>query len=168
MGRVIRQYRSDSKEAYTSFCNEYPQYNLSYTTWRKCLFNINYSYAEYILQSGDKVRLPNGFGDIAINKKKNAKYKIDPNTGKEKICLPVDWVESKKRGKKIYILNDHTEGYYFGWIFFRNSGKLKFSQCWGFKACRRGSRLLAKYIKDSSYDYASLYRVWQGYRKSYL
>jgi len=166
MGRVIRQYSSDSKEAYESFCKEYPQYNLPYKTWRKIIFNINYSYVDYILQSGDKVRIPSGFGDLAINKKKNAKFHVDPETGKEKICLPVNWPESKKRGKKIYILNDHTNGYYFGWIYFRETGKMRFSSTWTFKACRRSSRLLGQYIKDTENDWVSLYRVWQNYRTS--
>lgn len=160
MGRVKRQYISDGKEAYEDFTREYPEFKIDSKTWRNILREINFTYRDYALQTGERTKLPCGFGDISINKQKSCKIYVDKN-GKEKIPLSINWKATKEKGKRIYNLNDHSEGYRFGWVFFRKTGRLKFSDCWTFKASRDSSRLLAKYIKDEAGGYQYRYRQWR-------
>lgn len=163
MSRFKRQYSSLSKELYEDFISKHPKLNISYTIWKKAIYIINKSYRDYILETGERVKIPYGFGDISINKKKRKLTTIDPD-GVERICAPVDWVKTKKAGKKIYNFNDHTDGYYYGWIYFRRSGRMKFNMLWDFYSNRESARLLAKYIKDPKKDYKYRYREYLYYK----
>ena len=40
--------------------------------------------------------------------------------GKDRVALPIDWQKTKERGKVIYNFNYHTDGYFFGWMWFKN------------------------------------------------
>lgn len=158
--RVKVQYRSASSEAYEAFCRDYPKLVIPKDVWRALLQEINYTYRDYILQTGEKLRLPHGFGDLSINKKKNKRTRIDPKDGKEKICMPIDWAATKKKGKRVYNFNSHTEGYYFGWVYFSDSSRIIYPHLWRFKASRTSSRLLGKYLKDPDHTYQHMYREW--------
>src|SRR5690625_2693866 len=150
--RVKSQYRSDRKEVYERFIKEYPEYNISFKEWRKILYIINKSIRGYLFETGNKFRVPHGFGDLFVNKKKSKKTYTDKD-GNTKISLPVDWIKTRKKGKKDYILNDHTEGYRFGIMYAYRYSKLNLRKLWKFSACRGTYRLLAKYIKDKDRDY---------------
>jgi hypothetical protein len=80
--------------------------------------------------------------------------------GKEVINLPIDWQKSREKGKRIYNFNYHTEGYFFGWIWFRESTRLKNVDLWYFKPSRNTSRLLSHYIKTDD-KYQHLYNEWK-------
>jgi hypothetical protein len=73
--------------------------------------------------------------------------------------MAVDWQKSKKLGKKIYFLNHHTDGYFFGWVWFKGSARFKHSPLWYFKPARTTSRLLQHYIvTDDKYQHT--YQEW--------
>ena len=107
--RVAIEWRSGSKEEYEKFCKSNPNIKLSFIEWKNILYSFNDSFRSYILETGDKGKLPCGFGEFGINKKKRKKTKVLPN-GKEYINLPVDWKKTKEAGKYIYIFNYHTDG----------------------------------------------------------
>ncbi len=157
--RVLVEYRSGSKDSYINFCKSYPSIKLTFDQWRNILYGFNESFKTYLLETGLKGKLPSGFGEFAITKKKRKRTKINPLTGKEYINLPVDWKKSKEKRKTIYILNYHTEGYFFGWKWFKKSARLKFTQLWWFKPTRVTSRLLAHYLKTDN-KYQHIYKEW--------
>jgi nucleoid DNA-binding protein len=132
---------------------------LSYDEWRNIIYSYNELFKGHILETGDKARLPFGFGEFSINKKKRRRTIIDPD-GKEHINLPIDWQKTREKGKLIYNFNFHTEGYFFGWIWFKKSVRFKHSDLWFFKPCRTTSRLLSHYLKTND-QYQHLYREWQ-------
>ena len=113
--RTKIDWRSSSKENYNQFCKKNPSVKLTYDEWRNILYTFNESYKEYILETGDKAKLPYGFGEFSINKKKRRKLKNNID-GKEFVNLPIDWQKTKEKGKVIYNFNYHTEGYFFGWM----------------------------------------------------
>lgn len=156
--RTHTDYRTSSKENYINFCKSNPSVNVTYDQWKSIIYSFNESFKEYILQTGDKVKLPFGFGEFAINKKKRKNMKVDKE-GREFINLPVDWKKTKEKHKIIYNFNFHTEGYFFGWIWFKNTARFKQADLWFFKPCRSTSRLLAHYIKSDD-QYQHLYREW--------
>ena len=92
------------------------------------------------------------------NKKKRRKVKS--NGEKEFINLPVDWKRTKEKGKIIYNFNYDTEGYFFGWMWFKESTRLRNINLWYFKPSRATSRLLSHYIKTDD-KYQHLYREWK-------
>lgn len=156
--RVKVDWRSASKDNYISFCKENPHISLPFDMWQKIVYDINYSFRDHILETGDKIKLPFGLGEISINKKKRKKTKIIE--GKEFINLPIDWKRTKEKGKKIYNFNHHTEGYFFGWIWFRNTARFKHRELWFFKPSRITSRAIAVYInKEDKYQY--IYNTWK-------
>lgn len=156
--RVKVDWRSSSKENYIDFCKKNPTIILTYDEWRNIIYSFNESFREYILETGDKARLPCGIGEFSINKKK--RKKITEHNGKQYVSLPVDWKKTKEKGKIIYNFNFHTEGYFFGWIWFKKTARIKNVELWYFKACRTTSRLLSHYLKTND-QYQHMYCEWK-------
>lgn len=156
--RVKVDWRSASKENYNNFCKKHPSIKLSFDEWRQIIYTFTDGFKEYLLETGERARLPFGFGEFAINKKKRRKIKgVD---GKEFINLPIDWKKTKEKGKIIYNFNYHTEGYFFGWMWFKETARLKYLELWYFKPSRVTSRLLSHYLKTNE-KYQHLYHEWK-------
>ena len=156
--RVKIDWRSASLENYKNFCKKHPTIKLTYNEWRNIIYSFNEAFKNYILETGEKAKLPFGFGEFSINKKKRRKIKgVD---GKEFINLPVDWKKTKEKGKIIYNFNYHTEGFFFGWMWFKDTTRFKNADLWYFKPSRTTSRLLSHYIKTDD-KYQHIYREWK-------
>ena len=154
--RTKIDWRSSSKDNYNKFCKNNPSIKLTYDEWRNILYTFNESYKEYILETGHKAKLPYGFGEFSINKKKRRRLKNNID-GKEFVNLPIDWQKTKEKGKVIYNFNYHTEGYFFGWMWFKSTARFKNSDLWYFKPSRLTSRLLSHYLKTSD-KYQNIYQ----------
>ena len=151
-------WRSASKENYNNFCKKNPSVKLSFDEWRNIVYLYLDAFKEYILETGEKAKLPFGFGEFSINKKKRRKIKgVD---GKEFVNLPIDWKKTKEKGKRIYNFNFHTEGYFFGWMWFKDSARLKHTELWYFKPSRTTSRMLSHYLKTND-RYQHIYCEWK-------
>jgi nucleoid DNA-binding protein len=155
--RTKIDWRSSSKENYDKFCKNYPSIKLTYDEWRNILYSFNEAFKNYILETGEKAKLPFGFGEFSINKKKRRKKK---GLNDEFINLPVDWKKTKEKGKIIYNFNYHTEGFFFGWMWFKDSARLKHTDLWYFKPSRTTSRLLSHYLKTDD-KYQHIYHEWK-------
>lgn len=156
--RVKIDWRSSSRENYNNFCKKNPSIKITFNEWKNIIYLFNESFKNYILETGEKAKLPFGFGEFSINKKKRRKLK---GLNDEFINLPVDWQKTKQKGKIIYNFNYHTEGYFFGWIWFKESARLKHTDLWYFKPSRTTSRLLSHYIKTDT-KYQNIYREWKN------
>lgn len=156
--RIKIDWRSASKDNYNNFCKKHPTIKLSFDEWRNVIYSYNDAFKEYILETGEKAKLPFGFGEFSINKKKRRKMKgVD---GKEFVNLPIDWKKTKEKGKHIYNFNFHTEGYFFGWMWFKDSARLKHTELWYFKPSRVTSRMLSHYLKTND-KYQHIYCEWK-------
>jgi len=156
--RVKVDWRSSSRDNYNNFCKNNPSVKISFDEWKNIIYSFNESFKNYILETGERAKLPSGFGEFSINKKKRRKIKgVD---GKEFINLPVDWKKTKEKGKIIYNFNYHTEGYFFGWTWFKETARLKNSDLWYFKPSRITSRLLSHYLKTDE-KYQHIYREYK-------
>ena len=156
--RIKIDWRSASKESYINFCKTHSSIKLSYIEWKNIIYSFNEDFKIYILETGEKCRFPFGFGEFSITKKK--RRRIKGINGKEFINLPIDWQKTKLKGKYIYNFNFHTEGYFFGWLWFKKSTRIKNIDLWYFKPSRTTSRLLSHYIKtDEKYQF--LYQQWR-------
>jgi len=156
--RVKIDWRSSSKENYINFCKKNPSIKISFDEWKNIVYSFNESFKNYILETGEKAKLPSGFGEFSINKKKRRKVK---GLNDEFVNLPVDWKRTKEKGKIIYNFNYHTEGYFFGWVWFKNTTRIKNIDLFYFKPTRNTSRLLSHYIKTDE-KYQHIYREWKN------
>ena len=158
MSRVSVEWRSASKENYRLFCKKHPNLKLTYVDWEKIIYSFNDMFREHILETGNKEKIPLGLGEITIVKKK--RRKTITKDGIEHINLPIDWQKTKEKGKVIYNFNYHTEGFFFGWHWFKKTARFKHSNLWFFKPGRVTSRLINHFIKiDDKYQHT--YREWQ-------
>lgn len=156
--RTKIDWRSASKENYNNFCKKNPSVKLTFEEWRNIIYSYTEAFRDYILETGEKAKLPFGFGEFSINKKKRKKMKdID---GKEFVNLPIDWKKTREKGKRIYNFNFHTEGYFFGWVWFKDTARLRQSNLWYFKPSRTTSRMLSHYLKTDD-KYQNIYREWK-------
>ena len=155
--RVKIDWRTASKENYNNFCKKHSSIKLTFDEWRNIVYSFNDAFKNYILETGEKAKLPFGFGEFSINKKKRRKKK---GVNDEFVNLPIDWQKTKEKGKVIYNFNYHTEGYFFGWMWFKGSARLKNVDLWYFKPTRTTSRLLSHYIKTDE-KYQHIYREWK-------
>ena len=75
--RVKVDWRSASKDNYRLFCKKHPTIKLTYDEWRNIVYSFNEAFRIYILETGERVKMPYGFGEFSINKKKRRKqYKL--------------------------------------------------------------------------------------------
>ena len=156
--RIKIDWRSASKDNYNNFCKKHPSIKLTFDEWRNIIYTYNEAFKEYILETGERARLPYGFGEFSINKKKRRKMKgVD---GKEFVNLPIDWKKTREKGKRIYNFNFHTEGFFFGWVWFKDTARFRHSALWYFKPSRNTSRLLSHYIKTND-RYQHIYHEWK-------
>lgn len=158
MSRTKIDWRSSSKENYNDFCKKNPLIKLSFDQWKNIIYKFNDSFRNHILQTGEKIKMPNGFGEFSINKKKRRKKK---GLNDEFVNLPIDWQKTREKGKVIYNFNYHTEGYFFGWMWFKKTARFRNSEFWYFKACRFTSRLINHYIKTDD-KYQHIYKEWKS------
>lgn len=155
--RTRIDWRSASKENYNSFCKKHPTVKLTFDQWRNIIYTYTDYFKTYILETGERAKLPYGFGEFSINKKKRRKLK---GLNDEFVNLPVDWKKTKEKGKIIYNFNFHTEGYFFGWMWFKSTARLRHTDLWYFKPSRTTSRLLSHYLKTDN-KYQHLYHQWK-------
>lgn len=160
MPRVSVEYRSTGKDVFERFKQKHPTINITYTQWASVIYEFNYSFRDYLLETGRKEKFPYGFGWWAITKWR-PKKRVDVN-GQEIINLPVNWKKTKEYGKKIYHMNYNTEGFKFKWQWFYKSARFYKSSIWMFKPSRVTSRLLKHYldIPDANYQYR--YNEWSS------
>ena len=158
--RVKVEYRSCSKECYKQFKLNNPNVQISYTDWANIIYTHNYAFRDYLLETGERVKLPWGFGYLAISKKVRKLKRVSKVTGKEIMNLPINWEKTRQKGKHVYHLNLHTEGFGFRWKWFPNSARFAHADIWYFKPSRVSSRLLTHYLKQP--DYQHKYNEWDS------
>ena len=107
------------------------------------------------LLNNEPVRLPCNFGEIRIVKVKARYY---DNNGK--ISLPVNWVESKKLGKKVYHTNDGRENYIYRYKWFKR-GLHKGMNWYKFIPTRANKRFLKQHLEDKTKDFSEfIYKIY--------
>lgn len=110
--------------------------------FRKAVNLANTKIIDKIIFDNFEFNIPN-LGTLALKKKKIRKF-ID---GKFNKHLSVDWAATLKHGKKIYHLNEHTDGYKY-LLYFTQSIKFKNRNYYRFKIARQNDRYLAKILKN--------------------
>lgn len=158
MSRPKADYRTGGKEAYENFCKNHPTVKITYKQYQNVIRTCNEMIMNYVIDTGERFKLPFGFGDISIDKWKPKRFK--EYNGKKYINLPIDWQKTRKEGKWIYNLNAHTDGYRFGWKWFKSTAKFQSANCYTFKPARKHSRKLGECLKKPYSIYQHIYKEW--------
>lgn len=161
MSRSKCDFRMAGRHLYKEWCEEHPESDISYVEFQNIIYTFNEGFRDYLLETGQHGKLPWGFGDFVISKKKpRTKKKLED--GREIISLPIDWKKTKEAGTLRYHLNTHTEGFKFRIKWVIKSRRFKYSEVWTFKPSRISSRLLRHYINQG---YQHKYYEWDSVPK---
>ncbi len=104
MARKIRK----NKKSYTTY-DIYQQWSketgleVPYMRFKRILDKFNENVKDSLLNASEVFKMPYGLGYICV-----VKYKPKTYTDKS---LSVDYKTSKEEGKRIYHLNEHSDGY---------------------------------------------------------
>lgn len=157
--RVKVEHSQTSRKTYNEFCVEHPDIKISYLDFINIIYTFNYGFRDYLLETGMKAKLPYGFGDFAVSKRKQRLTRKIKEGGYEVTALPIDWKKTKQHKKYIYHMNAHTNGFKFRLKWFCSSARLfKWAEIWNFKPSRVTSRLIKHYVVDL--NQADRYYQW--------
>lgn len=162
MPRYTASLRTASRDCWLEFRKTYPSIEITYEEYKNIIYTDNANRMFHVLETGEELPLPYGFGKISIQRKKTIPTYTDTKTGYTHIILPVDWKKTKETGKKVYFYNDHTEGWRFKWVWFKHSSTgLKMKDVWSFKVAREWSEQLNKFVTREDKKYLFTYTEYQ-------
>jgi hypothetical protein len=116
-------------------------YYVSFKTYRALLFEYNKHIYTDILTKGYTYRMPSLFGFLYLRKQHcNPKFK------------PIDWVNTKKLGKYIYLENQHSNEYIYKMMYKLHKSSSHILKAFAFRLARANSRSMAKEIKLGNID----------------
>ena len=137
------------KQSYTTYdiYNNYDKRDqIPYSTFRGIVDKLNDSILS-VLQNGQNYKLPCSLGTVQIVKYKPKEY--------NKHSLSIDFNESKKLDKRIYHLNEHSNGYKYRLYWFKQP--FSFTNRYKYQLCftRANKRQLAQLIFNNK-DYLDI------------
>lgn len=131
----------DVKEGYSlkhayKFYKEKHTEDIDLSTYRKICCDFNKQIVEHILK-GSVVKIPHSLGNLWIKK-------IQTNWEKPRI----DIQNTKKYGKKIYHLNEHSDGWWARWYWSKNNNLITNVTYYSFHPTRDNSRAVSAIMKQ--------------------
>lgn len=161
MSKPKRDFRTASKEAYKLFRKAHPELakKVNSTTYIAVVKKYNEALIKYALDTGNQIFLPYNFGVVCVHRKPQVNFYYDEE-GNAKNIMPIDWVKSKELGKRVYILNNHTEGFRYRFLW-RSARQMAMRGIWEFHPTREASRELARRLKEETATYMYKYHDWQ-------
>lgn len=156
--RVPVEWRSASRECYAKFCEGHPHIKLTFRQWGDIIYGFNYAFRDYILETGERVKMPWGIGDFTISKKRR-RDRYTCQDGHQFLIAPIDWEKTRKKGKRVFNFNLHTDGWGFKWKWFVRTGRMAYADIWYFKPSRISSRLIKHYVSQGDV-YQDKYQEW--------
>jgi hypothetical protein len=136
---------------YLSYCDyvaDNPLYQVSYTTFREIVTDYFRYLRDEIIENGKEVKLPCRLGTLSIVKHRPKEY-----TGKS---LRIDYGESKKLGKMVFHLNEHSNMYKYRFLWRKDNILTKHKTYYQLVMTRANKRHLAQIIKNHVRDYIEL------------
>ena len=120
-------------------------YSLEYRDYVDVVSTFYKEMMDHVLLNAGTIYLPYGMGDVFIIKKKLKLENIDHKQ--------LDWKTTNETGKRVYHLNEHSDGYkyYFQWD--KIGSRIKKLFLYRFQLTRDNKRRLAQLIKSGEYDY---------------
>lgn len=118
---------------------------LTYDVVNNIINLANQKMADQILLTMGGVKLPERMGDIYISKYRPKHWNGDR--------LQDDYPVSRDLQKKIFFLNQHTEGFVYKFYWKKRYCGARNMRMWSFSSCRKLKRRLANILKTTQKDY---------------
>ncbi len=113
--------------------------------FKKITYEFNKRIMQYVTESAEEFKIPYRLGVIRIKKSK-MNFK-DPQ------ALRTDWNESRKLGKTVKHLNDHTNNYKYRFFWHKSICNAKNKTAYCFETTRTLRRRLAYLLNNKITDY---------------
>ena len=133
-----------SKEFYNKFIED-TNSKVDYETFKAIIIDSNKKIADFVVSDDTGFKLPEQLGYLVITKYKSKRK-------------PIDWVNSKKLRKTIYLTNLHSFGFvhHIKW-FKKRIANLKLKESFRIEPCREFQRAVAASVKSGKQ-----YHIWQA------
>lgn len=138
----------DFYKSYIDYVGDNPLYQVEYRVFRDIINDYFKYLRDELIENGKEVKLPCRMGTIQIVKHKPKEY-----TGKS---LRIDYAESKKAGKIIYHLNEHSNFYKYRVYWNKQNMITPNKTKYQLVMTRDNKRHLAQIIKNHIRDYREL------------
>lgn len=135
-------------DSYSEYVEDNPLYQVEYRVFRDIINDYFKYLRDELIENGKEVKLPCRMGTIQIVKHKPKEY-----TGKS---LRIDYAESKKAGKIIYHLNEHSNFYKYRVYWNKQNMITPNKTKYQLVMTRDNKRHLAQIIKNHIRDYREL------------
>ena len=136
------------KDVYHFYRNEVEGstiYELEYSEYVAIATEFYKEMMDHILLKAGTFYMPFGLGDVHVVK---AKLNLDNIDHKQ-----LDWKTTNEVGKRVYHLNEHSNGYKYLFQWDRIRSRIKKLYIYRFQLTRSNKRRLAQLIKSGEYDY---------------
>lgn len=121
-------------------------FNIERKLHKEILRRVHGKMMKYMIEESGTISLPMGIGVLRVRKTK-PRY----NKKKDEIAYAVDHINSKKYGKKIVYMNNHSDGYIMRFFWKRNCGygsRVHGLQVYKFRATHKNKKYLSKTIME--------------------
>ena len=139
---------ADYYESYCGYVEDNPLYQVSYKVFRSIVSDYFRYLRDEIIENGKEVKLPCRMGTLSIVKHKPKEY-----TGKS---LRIDYGESKKQGKMVFHLNEHSDFFKYRAYWNKQNMLTKNKTYYQLVLTRDNKRHLAQIIKNRVRDYVEI------------
>lgn len=149
MGYKTNSYvAKDFYESYCKYVEDNPLYQVDYKTFRGIIDDYFRYLRDEIIENGKEVKLPCRLGTLQIVKHKPKTY-----TNRS---LRIDYGESKKLGKMVFHLNEHTDTFKYRFYWNKHNMIMKNKTKYQLVMTRDNKRHLAQILKNGIRDYIEL------------
>lgn len=139
---------ADFYESYLQSIDRDTVYDIGYKKFRTILNDYFKYIADEVMLNGKEFKFPCRMGTLQIIKHKPKNYNSK--------SLRIDFQSSKQLGKKIYFLNEHSDGYKYRFHYCKQNCLTKNKSKYQFVASRANKRKLATLIFSKYRDYPEL------------
>lgn len=135
-----------NRESYNAFKAKFPESKITYNQYITVLKESTAAIRDHVLDNPLGFKLPYHFGYIAVDKfKAKAEY------------TAVDWINTRRLGRRVPLTNLHSFGYMFKIKFYPNP-RIHCLKNYMFKPHRVINRMLGANIKQNLREYISIER----------
>lgn len=139
---------ADFYKSYLDYIERDTVYDIGYKKFRTILNDYFKYIANEVIMNGKEFKLPCRMGTLQVIKHKPKNYNSK--------SLRIDFQSSKQYGKKIYFLNEHSDGYKYRFHYCKRNCLTANKSKYQFVATRANKRWLAQIIFKRLRDYPEM------------
>ena len=138
----------DFYKSYIDYVGDNPLYQVEYRVFRDIINDYFKYLRDELIENGKEIKLPCRLGTLSIVKHKPKEY-----SGRS---LRIDYAETKKVGKVVYHLNEHSNFYKYRYYWNKHNMLNHNKTMYQLITTRANKRRLAQIIKNKERDYLEL------------